>query len=98
MNMKISRVRKAPQFPHQKGFSITGFFQLLIGIFIWIIMIILFAIGSWAIWFGKSSSYLIGKSHNIVPWWFSWMCVFLLFPFTALVILVAEFAKIVNTK
>jgi hypothetical protein len=98
--MKISRVRKAPRFPHQKGISISSFFQLLIGIFIWILMIILFVIGAWAAWFGRSLSYLLGKNRNVVPWWFSWMCILLVFPIPiiTLVILVAEFAKIVNTK
>jgi hypothetical protein len=98
MNMKISRVRKVPQFPHQKGTGIAAFFQLLIGIFLWIMMILLFAIGAWALWFGRSLSYLLGKQQNIVPWWFSWMCVFLLFPITAITILITGFAKMIQTK
>ncbi len=96
MNMKISRVRRVPHFPHPKGNGISAFFQLLLGIIIWIIAIVLFAIGAWATWFGRSFSYLLGKSQNLVPWWFSWLCTILVFPFTALVILVAEFAKIVQ--
>jgi hypothetical protein len=100
MTSKISRVRKVPQFPHQKGIGIAAFFQLIIGILLWIFAILLFAIGAWAAWFGMSLSYLFGKTHNIIPWWFSWMCVLLVFPlpFTALVVLIAEFAKILNKK
>jgi len=98
MNMKISRVRKVPQFPRQKGLGIRSFFQLLIGIILWVFMIILFAIGAWAMWFGASLSYVIRKPKNIVPWWFSWMCTFLLFPFTAVVILIAALVKMFRIK
>ncbi len=100
MTFKISRVRKVPAFPHQRGDGIAAFFQLFLGILIWIFLLLIFAITAWAQWFGTSLSYLFGKKQNVVPWWFSWMCVLLVFPlpFTALVILVAEFAKIVNAK
>lgn len=100
MTFKVSRVRKVPTFPHQRGNGFTAFFQLLGGILVWIFLLLIFAITAWAQWFGLSLSYLLGKTHNVVPWWFSWMCVLLVFPlpFTALVILVAEFAKIVNGR
>ena len=98
MNMKISRVRKVPQFPRPKGLSIGSFFQLLIGIVLWVFMLILFAIGGWAMWFGLSFSYLMRKPRNVVPWWFSWMCMLLLFPFTVLVILIVAMIKMFRAK
>lgn len=96
MNIKISRVRKVPQFPHSKGSGIAAFFQLFIGIILWIAMLILFAIGAWAAWFGRSLSSLLGKPLNVVPWWFSWGLTLIVFPVTVLVILIAEFTKIIQ--
>lgn len=98
MSRQLSPVRRVPEFPREKSGGLLGVLQFLVGILIWLGLLILFVIGLWAWWFGRSVSWLLGKPKRKVPWWFSWLCTIFLFPLTVIVILLAEGGKFLKSS
>lgn len=92
---KYNRVRPVSA-PHASQGGLVGFFQLILGLLLWIVMLIVFAIGAYATWFAGSLAYLLHRHITAVPWWFALGCTLLLFPATLIVIAIAAIAKILE--
>ncbi len=89
MNVKVSKVRKIPQFPKATGNGLSNIFQLIIGILIWIGLIITFLVVSWALYFNSSLASLLRKPASCIPLYLGIICTIFLFPVTVFIILLS---------
>lgn len=89
------RITFSPAFPERpKG---KGFFSAILGIFFWIFLLLFFAIGLYAAFFGQSLVNILRRiSPRIyfVPFWFSLLMTIFFFPITLIVILISAFLNI----
>lgn len=97
MNAKYNRVRPvAPVPPHASQGGLVGFFQLVVSLLIWLVMMVVFAIGAYSVWFTSSLAHLFHRPIKIIPWWFALGCTLLIFPVTLIVIAVSAIVKILQ--
>lgn len=99
MTPEVVRRPRFPEFEH-RGNPFVNFLVFVGGLLLWFILIILFLVGLYMNWFGRSLEYLLGAIHTKksyrVPFWFSAILTILFFPITLILILVAAFVKIIR--
>ena len=88
-----------PEYSKKKG-GIEGVFSFIVAILFWILLIIVSVVALYTNWFTKSLTYLlrlVSSQHYHIPFWFSLIFVFFLFPVTLVVVLLSTFIKIIRS-
>lgn len=103
--MKINNFRRLdqePTFPKwsqaQKSTSAFGqIFGTIVGIFFWLLLIIVFCLTAYLYWFQRSLVIILQAfrpGQYKIPWWFSILVFIFLMPLTLAVILVGTLIEI----
>lgn len=96
---QVRRVRR-PEY-NEKAPFLVGLWQFIVGIFIWIMFIVIAGITIYSQCFSNSLVNILRlfKNQNYhVPGWFSIICTIFFFPLTLIVILISTLSKIIHSK